>query len=340
MHRAVALLLSFCILSLCTATASAERRVALVIGNGAYDTKHFTTLSNAINDARDVASALRSFNFDVTLKINASKREMESAIQALGTALVGGGVGLFYFAGHGMQFQGHNFLIPVQSDIRSSAALEYDAVNAERVLTEMSVAENGCNIVILDACRQNPKFPSAKRGAEAGFAEMRAPRGSLIAYATSPGSFAEDGVGRNGTYTENLLKHMRTRGQPVELMFKQVRTDVAKATGNQQIPWEHSSLIGDFSFIPGTGPVSVPAPPQPGRTKTSAESKVIAAQATLREKAYAESHAVSPVDAGDILTVVKPPDRDGWTYVTHDKSGKSGYLQRGVDYKEVRNGSF
>ena len=192
------------------------------------------------------------------------------AIRELGKKLKQGGIGLFYFAGHGIQSQNVNYLIPVKANILNQADLEDEAVNAERVLREMTVADNGFNIVILDACRANMEFPGQSRAGGGGLAEMRAPTGSLIAYATSPGSFAADGQGKNGTYTENLLRRMKTPGLPVELMFKQVRTDVAKVTGNQQIPWEHSSLIGDFSFAagqpvatlgPGGGASATPAAP-------------------------------------------------------------------------------
>lgn len=375
--RCLASLLLFACLALLSAVpAHAERRVALVIGNGDYKEKYFGRLENPVNDARDIAAALKSFNFEVTLKVNSSKRDIEDAIRILGTQLKRGGVGLFYFAGHGMQYQNSNFLIPVRANIQSNADLEYEAVNAERVLTEMSVADNGFNIIILDACRANSDFPASKRSGAGGLAEMRALTGSLIAYATAPGSYAADGQGKNGTYTESLLKRMRTPGLPVELMFKKVRTDVAKATGSQQIPWEHSSLIGDFSFnpaapqaslavipaapappvLPAPAPLPTPVAPAPQAApkvvkqpmeapvkapqKASAGRRVIASQATLREKAYAESNVLEVIDAGDILTLEGTPDGDGWVYLTHEKSGKRGYLQRGIDYKEVRNGSF
>lgn len=235
-----------------------ERRVALVIGNSGYKEQYFGPLPNPANDARDMAAALKKLGFEVIHKQDANKREMEDAIRSLGTQLKKGGVGLFYFAGHGIQYQNRNYLIPLRAGIHGQDDLAYEGVDAERVLSAMSVAENGFNIVILDACRANMNFPGASRSGGAGLAEMKAPTGSLIAYATSPGSYAADGQSKNGTYTESLLRRMATPGLPVEQMFKQVRMDVAKVTKNLQIPWEHSSLMGDFSFA-GAAQTASPA---------------------------------------------------------------------------------
>lgn len=181
------------------------------------------------------------------LKINADHRTMKKSIRRFGKKLRSGGVGLFYFAGHGIQVKGRNFLIPIGADIEAEADIEFEAVDAARVLAQMDDAGNKLNIIILDACRDNP-FGRSFRSSNRGLAKMDAPTGSILAYATSPGSVAADGQGRNGLYTSALLKHMMMPGLTIEKMFKQVRIDVVNDSGDKQVPWESSSLTGDFYF--------------------------------------------------------------------------------------------
>jgi uncharacterized caspase-like protein len=236
--------------------AQSEQRVALVIGNGAYDD---APLKNPPNDARAMAQALRECEFEVIEKINSDQRTMEEAIRAFGQKIHSGGVGLFYYAGHGMQVQGTNYLIPVGAGVESEHEVKYEAVDAGRVLSEMESAGNRINIIILDACRNNP-FARSFRSADRGLKKMDAPKGSLLAYATSPGAVAADGDGLNGLYTSKLLLHLRTPGLPVEQVFKRVRGDLMKVTGDNQIPWETTSLSGDFFFV-GLNPTKVQDPP-------------------------------------------------------------------------------
>jgi hypothetical protein len=219
-------------------------RYALVIGNSAYQT---VPLKNPINDAEDMTATLRKMGFTVILKKNADQRTMEDTIRYFGKQLRGGGVGLFYFAGHGMQVDGRNYLIPIDAKIESESDVKYEAVDAGRVLGKMEDAENQINIVILDACRNNP-FSRNFRTSERGLARMDAPKGSLIAYATAPGEIAADGPDRNGIFTKYLIKHMIVPNLPIELVLKQARIDVARATGGRQIPWESSSLMSNFYF--------------------------------------------------------------------------------------------
>lgn len=227
------------------AQASAEERVALIIGNSNYET---APLANPVNDASDMASALRRLGFSVILKKDANLQTMEEAIEDFGNRLKKGGVGLFFYAGHGVQVYGSNYLIPVGAKIKKEADVKYRAVDAARILDEMENAGNGMNIVILDACRDNP-FGRSFRSASRGLSIIsNAPRGTYITYSTSPGNVAADGKGRNSPYTESLLKHIQTPGLPIEQVFKQVRQDLALKTGGQQVPWELSSLSGDFYF--------------------------------------------------------------------------------------------
>lgn len=246
-----------------------EQRVALVIGNGAYES---APLRNPVNDARVMARALRELGFDVTEKENQTQKDMKREIQAFGQKLLKGGVGLFYYAGHGMQVNGRNYLIPVGASIEHEKQVEYEAVDAGAVLTEMDYARNRLNIVILDACRDNP-FARSFRSSAQGLASLNAPSGTLIAYATAPGSVANDGPGENGVYTGELVRAMHSPGAKIEDVFKQVRSAVRESTQGKQVPWESSSLEGDFYFkasttagaAPGLGPertVTAPAAQQ------------------------------------------------------------------------------
>jgi Caspase domain len=223
----------------------ASKRIALVIGNGAY-TKA-PPLKNPPNDARDMAATLRTLGFDVTSGINTNQRDMKRLIREFGQKLKNGGSGLFYYAGHGVQSKGRNYLVPVDADIQSEAEVEDSGVDASLVLNYMDDAQNGLNIVILDACRNNP-FARSFRSASEGLAQVDAPTGTLIAYATAPGRVASDGTGQNGLYTSELLKQMRVPGLSATEMFMRVRAEVMKQTGNKQVPWEASSLVGSFYF--------------------------------------------------------------------------------------------
>ena len=223
-----------------------EARVALVIGNGAYNE---APLRNPVNDAQAMKEALESCKFTVRLLTNAPKREMEEAIAAFGRRLRGGAVGLFYFAGHGIQVKGANYLIPVGARLEKETDVTYEGVDVGKVLDEMEAAKNALNLLILDACRNNP-FARSWRSADKGLAQVSAPTGSLIAYATAPGRTAADGTGEHGAYTEALLAELREPGQKAEDLFKRVRVRVTQATGDQQVPWESSSLKGDFYFRP------------------------------------------------------------------------------------------
>ena len=221
-----------------------EQRLALVIGNGNYKS---SPLANPVNDANDMADALERCNFTVMKKINANRREMRRAIRKFGDEIKSGVVGLFYYAGHGIQVKGENYLVPIGADVYSEAEVEDECLKVSSVLRQMDYAGNRLNIIILDACRDNP-FGRSFRSGNKGLAKMDAPTGSILAYATAPGSVAADGIGRNGLYTSKLLKHMMAAGLEIGKLFRQVRIDVMDASGKRQVPWESSSLTGDFYF--------------------------------------------------------------------------------------------
>jgi len=218
--------------------------VALAIGNSAYRT---APLRNPVNDARAVTKALAEAGFNVVLLEDGSRAGMRRVIREWGDSLSKGGVGLFYFAGHGMQIRGRNYLIPINADVQREDEVEEEAVDANTVLAKMDSARNSLNVMILDACRNNP-FQRSFRSAAQGLAQMDAPSGTLIASATAPGSVAADGDGEYGVYTKHLLAEMRQPGVAVEQLFKQVRIGVMAETKERQVPWESSSLRGDFYF--------------------------------------------------------------------------------------------
>ena len=227
-----------------------ESRLALVIGNGSYSG---APLKNPANDAMAMAEALRGLGFEVTVETNLDYQGMRRAIQQFGNTLQArGGVGLFYFAGHGMQAGGQNYLIPIGATIDGEADIQVEGVPVESVLAKMDNARNRLNVVILDACRNNPFQRSFRSAGSRGLASISAPTGTLVAYATAPGSVAADGEGDNGAYTAALLDHLSTEGLVVEEVFKRVRVDVARVTAGRQTPWESSSLTGQFFFRPGT----------------------------------------------------------------------------------------
>lgn len=226
--------------------AFASKKVALVVGNASYLE---APLRNPVNDARAVARQLRAKGFDVLLKENVTKTQFSEAVADFGEKLAEGDTALFFYAGHGLQVQGRNYLVPVDARITSEQRVRLEALDVEAVLDQTTAAKAKVSLVILDACRNNP-FERRFRSAGGGLAQINAPEGTLIAYATAPGKVAADGEGSNGLYTQALLKSLAEPGLKVEEVFKSVRIEVARASGGAQIPWEASSLTGDFFFEP------------------------------------------------------------------------------------------
>ncbi|MDP2809597.1 MAG: caspase family protein [Rhodocyclaceae bacterium] len=228
--------------------AAPERKVALVIGNAAYKG---SPLVNPVNDARDISARLTKLGFDVILKTDVGQREMSRAVTQFGQRLKEGSTALVYYAGHGIQSRGRNFLVPVDAEIAQESSIRSEAIDMDQILEQLQPAR--VSVVILDACRNNPFERRFRSGAGGGLAQMDAPKGTLIAYATAPGKVALDGDGRNGLYTAELLKALNDPDRRVEDVFKQVRNNVARQTDDRQIPWESSSLTGDLYFARPTG---------------------------------------------------------------------------------------
>jgi len=236
-------IISACVVLSLSAEISRAERMALVIGNNVYED---SPLTNPANDANDMTAMLQQLGFAVNTRINATQQEMEEAIRDFAGNLRPEDTALFYFSGHGAQVDGINYLVPIGARIVSEQDIKYKSVAAELVLDYLEQAGSKLNIIILDACRDNPF--KGFRSTRGGLAMMTSPTGTLIGYATAPGTVAYDGPGENSPYTKHLLQAMSSPGLRIEDVFKQARVGVMVETGNKQVPWESSSLIGDFYF--------------------------------------------------------------------------------------------
>ncbi len=275
------LIASLLLLPLQTVSAGDMSRVALVIGNAAY--QHASQLPNPPNDARLMARVLEGAGFqlvDGKPLIDVDKPTLEKAIRKFGQELRGGAVGLFYYSGHGVQVKGANYLVPVTANLTAEVDVDYELVDAGLVLKAMEAANNRLNIVILDACRNNPFGGRGLRALSSGLAQVSAPSGTIISYATQPGNVARDGEGANSPYTAALAEAIRRPGLDVFSTFNQVGLLVAEATGEEQKPWFSSSPIaGQFVFTVGD---ALTTPEAPDNTRlTGLEEKRKAEEARL-----------------------------------------------------------
>jgi uncharacterized caspase-like protein len=221
-----------------------------VIGNGAYQVLR-PQLVNPAKDARDIAEALRAAGFETTVETDVKRRDLYKLISGFAERIAAtpDTVGLFYYAGHGIQTDGRNYLVPVDANLESDDELEAEAVDAGKVLRAMDAAHNAVNIMVLDACRDNP-LPKKARSLMRGLAKMDAPSGTFIAYAAGPGQTAADGdKGSNGVFSGVLLKQLATPGLQIEEVFKRTIRGVREQTQDKQVPWMESSLQGNFYFF-------------------------------------------------------------------------------------------
>ena len=229
-----------------------EKRYALVIGVSNYN-KDIGLLKNPVNDASDIARELEDSHFEVQLLTNATYGQIRAALMRFKEKLDGGDpentVGLFYFAGHGLSYDDENYLVPVDAQVQFEDDIPRYCFPIQRmVLNNMERSQTRMNIVILDACRNNP-FPSVNRSlGGSGLKEMKRARGTFVAYATAPGSVASDGTGRNGLYTQELVKALKKPGLTIEQVFKEVRANVLRLSGNRQNTWDSSNIVGEFHF--------------------------------------------------------------------------------------------
>ncbi|MEA3332169.1 MAG: caspase family protein [Pseudomonadota bacterium] len=301
-----------------TASAAQQRRLAVVIGNSKYEKSQ---LKNPVNDAQAMARLLRRLDFEVDLVENGGRRAMVTMINSFGRKLRQADVGLFYYAGHGIQVKGRNYLIPVDAVLETEADVEFEALDLGRVLGKMDDSHCQLNIVVLDACRDNP-FVRSFRSTSKGLALVDAPRGTLLAFATAPGSVAADGEGSNGIYTKHLLTNIERSDLSIEEVFKQVRIGVVNDTDGRQTPWESSSLMGSFHFQPGVEmrkQVSAPPPapviapvaasaivPAPAETTKASESTPVQSSPKTVKKELSKSIEVAHVAKKTAPAVKKP----------------------------------
>ena len=221
------------------------KRMALVMGNAAY---LISPLVNPVNDATDIAAKLKKLGFEVILCKNQTKEQMDRAIDDFGKQAKGYDVALFFYAGHALQYNGKNYLIPVNVSLQEERDIEYKCTSLNRALGRMEDSNTKLNIVLLDACRNNPFERSWRSLNGSGLSFMNAPAGTFIAYSTAPNTVAQDGKGRNSPYTTELLKKLDVKNLKIEELFKQVREAVMKKTEGQQVPWDQSSITGEFYF--------------------------------------------------------------------------------------------
>jgi len=224
-----------------------EKRLALIIGNSDYKS---APLSNPLNDAMAMEVALKNCNFEVILYLNVNQKEMYSAVRDFGDRLRNKDIGLFYYAGHALQVKGKNYLIPIKADVMREDEVRFQCVEASIVISKMETANNNLNIIILDACRNNP-FRGFRSNSN-GLAEMRAPAGTIIQYSTAAGSVAIDydsALGKNGLYTSILLNYIQTPELEINMLFRKVRKEVYNSSKGKQIPWESNSLMTKEFFF-------------------------------------------------------------------------------------------
>ncbi|MDX2201525.1 MAG: caspase family protein [Hyphomicrobiaceae bacterium] len=248
--------------------AQAAKRVALVIGNAAYE--RAGPLANPGNDARDIAQALTDLGFETILGLDLSKRDFDGKVRDFSRALSGADAALLFYAGHGLQVAGRNHLVPIDAQLQSERDLDFEAVSLDFVLRQMELGREGkTNIVILDACRDNPLARNLARsmgtrsaGVGQGLAQVQTGVGTFIAYSTQPGNVALDGAERNSPFTTAFVKALREPARPLNALMTEVRKGVLTATAGRQVPWDHSSLVEDFYFR-AAAPGSIPPRPTP-----------------------------------------------------------------------------
>lgn len=295
MLRVLSLFFAAALLLPMSQTAEAAKRVALVLGNSAY--AHAPPLPNPVNDANEIAAKLQAMDFTVSLAVDATKAETDVILREFANALEGADVAIFFYAGHGLQVAGQNYLVPIDAKLAKERDLEFEAVRLDFVLKQMELGrEDKTNVVFLDACRDNPLSRSLARtmGTRSasigkGLAQVDAGVGTFIAYSTQPGNVALDGSGKNSPFTAALVQRMTEPGKNLTSVMIDVRKDVIAATQGQQVPWDHSSLTGDFFFDPNAKPADTSA--LQGRVKelesqidTRARSASQAALTQLRQR--------------------------------------------------------
>ena len=277
----------------------AQKRVALVIGNSAYT--RAGPLANPANDANDIAKALGDLGFDVIIGLDLDKRGFDGKVRDFSRALADADTGLLFYAGHGLQVGGRNYLVPVDAQLGSERDLDFEAVSLDFVLKQMELEREGkTNIVFLDACRDNPLARNLARSMGTrsasigrGLAQVQTGVGTFIAYSTQPGNVALDGASRNSPFTEALTRSVKEPGRNLTAVMIDVRRQVLAATNGRQVPWDHSALTGDFYFHLASAPGAVPklGLPAPGADTGAMQQRMKQLEEELRNRPNPEQTA-------------------------------------------------
>lgn len=286
-HRLLATVVAYLLLVF---PAAAEKRVALVVGNSAY--VHANPLPNPVNDASDMAKALTEVGFEVILGLDLKKPAFDAKVRDFARALEKADVAVFFYAGHGLQAAGRNYLVPVDASLQVERDLDFEAVSVDFVLKQMELEREGkTNVVFLDACRDNPLARNLARSMGTrsaaigqGLAQVQTGVGTFIAYSTQPGNVALDGQGRNSPFTAALAKGVREPGRNLTSVMIDVRKDVLAVTGGKQVPWDHSALTGDFYFHLASAPGTLPKSAVPGPDADAIQKRLRELEEELKKK--------------------------------------------------------
>ena len=318
---------------------AAENRVALVIGNSAY--QHASALVNPKNDAADMAAAAERLGFKVIKGLDLDKSGMDRTIRRFAEALKGATIGMFFYAGHGLQVSGRNYLVPIDAELKTAEALDFEMVGLDVVQRIMEAASE-TNVLFVDACRDNPLSRNLARAMGTrstaighGLTAQEAGAGTLISFSTQPGNVAMDGTGtRNSPYAGALAKHIATQGKDLSAVLVQVRREVMATTGKRQIPWEHSALTAEVMLAPGAaGQTSANAPPKADAsernagdgTRSDAEPKT-----AMNKPSEPEAEPGAPKQK-----VIKVDARKGTLKIINNKN--NGYLYNDTGRKILVN---
>ncbi len=296
MYRVLCLLVLLAFGFLSPAAAQSEKRVALVIGNAAYTTAN--PLANPAHDAGDMAKALNALGFEVILGVDLDKAGFDGKVREFARALDGASTGLLFYAGHGLQVAGQNYLVPVDAKLESERDLDFEAVRLDFILKQMELGrEDKTNIVFLDACRDNPLARNLARSMGTrsasigkGLAQVQTGVGTFISYSTQPGNVAVDGKGRNSPFTAALAKYVAAEGRNLTAIMIDVRKEVIASTNGSQVPWDHSALTADFYFA-AVNPGARPSAPQ----SRALEERILKLEDDLKKKSDAANIASSAV---------------------------------------------
>ena len=270
--------------------AAAQKRVALVIGNSAY--KHATALANPANDANDMGAALKELGFEVILGLDLDKRGFDQRVREFSRALPDAETGVFYYAAHGLQVVGRNYLVPIDAQLQSERDLDFEANALDFILKQMELDRDGkTSIVFLDACRDNPLAGNLARsmgtrsaGVGRGLAQVQAGVGTFVAYSTQPGNVALDGQERNSPFTAALATSIKEPGRNLTSVMIDVRRKVLAATSGRQVPWDHSALTGDFYFHLASAPGVVPRVTPPDSSADAMRDRVRQLEEELKNR--------------------------------------------------------